>query len=327
MLRMMRRSCLILALALPLAPTAHAAGAAPQKSAAEQLREVDTSTRAAIVLIDSLIAVPEWAKTAQLTPEGYAIHRASVLACLERLDKLAQLDEESGGATWHSALRWQGVANSDPSGDQTARIAFDEIATFLGTYLEGPYARDHSNDPRLIKMLAPTEDAYLTPITKAAIDGSLTRLKHYQIKMGPESVPLNYLEAALYMGLQRLPGFGPSVENGPGPLEPVASYTALYSTVREKKLVGTSMVEFGVRHYQFGDAWGQGGMKGLLRPRWFALGLAVAPRVEGPLQLPFGSGTRYGGFFAWGDLKVAVVRGDDTRVLVTRQLQFMKNLF
>src|SRR5205085_7436920 len=127
----------------------------------------------------------------------------------------------------------------------------DLVTNFVGSYYRECLGRD-SMAVRL-EAIERVQDALL----RRALDRANERLRRYEIKFGSRSVPLNWVELGLYqMAFQRLPGFGPSVTKGPGPWEPVASYSPAYATLRNEKPVGAALLELGTRHYNFWKGWG-----------------------------------------------------------------------
>ena len=153
------------------------------------------------------------------------------------------------------------------------------------------------------------------------------RLSRYERKFGPGSAQLNALEVGIAYLLQDRKGFGYGPDDGPGPLEVVASYTTTYFSYVEEEFQVVSAFEFGLRHYNFGNAWGNGGFRGYLNPGHWSAGMVVASEKDGPLAWPWSGESRTGGFIAWGDLKVAYVGGTNSRWLVSKQFQILPLTF
>jgi hypothetical protein len=86
------------------------------------------------------------------------------------------------------------------------------------------------------------------------------------------------------------------------------------------------VMELGVRRYLW-SAGGDGVLAGVLHPRHVAIGAVVAGDTDGALGSPFRGSSRFGGFVAWGDFKVAILGGAQSRVLLTRQLQIIPFVF
>lgn len=156
-----------------------------------------------------------------------------------------------------------------------------------------------------------------------SIANSVAILRKYERKFGPDSARLNGPEVLLNYGLQRVRGFGPNGDGEPGPFEAIASYSPTYITYAAGEAQMVSVSEFGLRRYFFGAHWGAAGWKGLLRPAFLTFGVAVAGEEDGALKWPWKGDARLGGFFSWGELKVAYVVGDDQRFMVSRQFQLV----
>lgn len=178
-----------------------------------------------------------------------------------------------------------------------------------------------------------TTDALLQPVTQLqeaqlqiSLNESIERLRRYERKFGPGSAPLNGPEILLNYLLQRAPGFGPHA-NGPGPLEAVLSYSSAYLTFKNQEPAAVSILEIGLRHYNFGAGWGGSGFAGYLKPGYFTFGLAIAGEKDGAFTWPFRGKERLGAFFSWGDIKVAYLGGNDSRWLLSRQFQFVPLIF
>jgi hypothetical protein len=163
---------------------------------------------------------------------------------------------------------------------------------------------------------------------REARDRALGRLARYARKLGPQSPKLNAIEVLLNYSAQRwVPGFAPSVERGPSPLEVIAAYVPAYGTVAGGRAVTVSSSEFGLRHYLFGPKWGATGWKALIRPAYVSAGAIVANDRSGAISWPWDGRSRVGGFVGWGETKVAYVHGRRGRFLVTRQVQFIPFAF
>ncbi len=158
------------------------------------------------------------------------------------------------------------------------------------------------------------------------IAGALTKL---QAKLGFSFGGDEFaLEVGVNFLLQRVPGFYPTDEKGPGPLEVVASYDAAYLTVVDEEPELISTAGFGIRYYLLGDGWGEeDGLTGFLKPGYFSLGVLIVPEEDGALVWPWWGEERLGGFFTWGELKLAYVGGDEDRFMVGRELQMIPWLF
>lgn len=158
-----------------------------------------------------------------------------------------------------------------------------------------------------------------------------TRLDRYQVKYGPGSARLNFLEVGLNAVLQATPWFRPNRE-GPSPNEILLGYDTAWGTVARDKAQAVSTLEIGWRRYDLD--WREGGRRGwsaLLRPRYVSGGLAIAEVRDGALRWPLNRAadrtTRLGPFLSLGDLKLAFLFGSESRFLISRQVQILPNLF
>lgn len=176
------------------------------------------------------------------------------------------------------------------------------------------------------QILAPVTAFQLEELS-ISINNSIRVVRMYERKFGPNSARLNGAETILNYGLQRVRWFGPNDDGEPGPLEAIASYSPTYMSYVDGKAVMVSASEIGLRRYFFGDHWGRRGIKGLMRPAFATLGLAVAGEKDGALQWPWQGDSRLGGFVSWGELKVAYVAGENRRLMVSRQFQIVPWVF
>lgn len=160
-----------------------------------------------------------------------------------------------------------------------------------------------------------------------AMEQARNRLGRYERKFGPESVRLNAIEVGIAYLLQDVRGFHYDLDDGPGPLEVVASYTTTYLSRAEEEFRIVSAFEFGLRHYNFGDGWGRDGFRGYLLPGHLSFGMVIAGEKDGPLVWPGSGESRAGAFVAWGDVKLAYVSGPNAKWLVARQFQIFPLAF
>ncbi len=160
-----------------------------------------------------------------------------------------------------------------------------------------------------------------------ALRQAIERLRRYERKFGPGSVQLNVIEVGIAYMLQGVRGFGYHPDEGPGPLEVVASYSTTYFSYADEDVQIVSGAEFGLRYYYFGDDWGRGGLRGYLKPGHVSAGVVVAGAKDGPLVGPWSGESRVGVFGAWGDLKVAWIGGANSRWLLTKQFQILPFIF
>ncbi len=202
--------------------------------------------------------------------------------------------------------------------DRVRQIANDYIYESLSTAV-GDAAAD--------EIFQPLTD-YHRAILSESLGHNLEKMRRFEKKFGPRAPRLNALEVGVNFLLQRVPGFYPTDEKGPGPLEVVASYDAAYLTVVDEEPELISTAGFGIRYYLLGDGWGEeDGFTGFLKPGYFSLGVLVAPEEDGVLVWPWQGEERLGGFFTWGELKLAYVGGDEDRFMVSREFQTIPWLF
>jgi hypothetical protein len=206
----------------------------------------------------------------------------------------------------------------------------DSLLWFYGSYLEDPIAE--WPDTALRDGIESRVQQVRHALLLRAQEEGLARLRRYEIKYGPGSPRLNVAEVLLNAGLQRLSLFGPG-PRGPSPWEALLAYSTSYVTVDDHgEAKAVSVLEAGLRRYTFGWApqetrlWLR-----LLRPRYGSAGVAMAEARDGALRWPLRGAseksTRVGPFLTWGDYKVAVLLGGESRWLVSRQVHLLPNLF
>jgi hypothetical protein len=158
---------------------------------------------------------------------------------------------------------------------------------------------------------------------------ALERLRAFEVKYGPGSPTLNVVEILENFWLQRYPPFKPGA-HGPSPWEVVSLYSTTYLTTVEGAATFVSVVELGLRHYNFSyDPEVKTGLRSYLTPRYWNAAFVIGDGEDGALRLPFRRAPRFGGSLSWGDMKVAYLHGDGQRwrLLVSRQLQVLPHLF
>ncbi len=175
-------------------------------------------------------------------------------------------------------------------------------------------------------VLAPFDQLHVVLLEQSLAE-SLERIRRYEVKFGPRSARLNLIEVGLNYGFQWFPGFGPNDAGDPGPLEVIAAYSSYYLTTDEDDPTVVSSAEAGLRFYFFGESWGGDGWAGYFKPNHASAGLLVANRSDGALQSPFADEPRFGAFLGWGGLKVGYLLGDESRIIVSREVQFVPWLF
>ncbi|MCK4511002.1 hypothetical protein KAW64_04645 [bacterium] len=207
--------------------------------------------------------------------------------------------------------------------DRVSQIANVEMEELLSEKIDSGEIDDEAVD----EMYKPLTD-YQRSILSASLKRDLEKMRRFEKKFGPRAPRLNALEVGLNFVCQRLPGFYPTDEAGPGPFEIVASYDPAFLTVVEEKPELISTAGFGIRYYLFGDGWGEEeGLAGMLKPGYFSLGVLVAPEEDGALLWPWQGESRIGGFATWGNLKVAYIGGDEDRYMVSREFEAIPWLF
>jgi hypothetical protein len=118
--------------------------------------------------------------------------------------------------------------------------------------------------------------------------------------------------------------------DGPSAYEVVAGYSTTYATIAHDKASSVSVLELGLRRYNFSyDDGAKTSLAAYLKPRYFSFGLAVAPPNDGALRWPLYGKSRLGPFFTWGDYKLGYLGGADPdwRLIVSRQFQLLPGLF
>lgn len=164
-------------------------------------------------------------------------------------------------------------------------------------------------------------------LREGAMNQSLERLRRYEIKFGPGSPQLNGLEVATNYIAQRAPLFGPNSDGFPGPFELVSSYAPTYIFYTDKPRAA-SVAEFGLRMYNFSAAGDSTSWRRrLLRPRYWAAGVAVLNEREETLAWPWEGDARTGPFINWGPLRVAYIVEGRNRLLVSRNVQLIPLVF
>jgi hypothetical protein len=163
---------------------------------------------------------------------------------------------------------------------------------------------------------------------KARLAWDMESLRRLERKYGPGSAKLNALEVGAAYLLQRTSAFGINDQGRPGPFEAVIAYVPAYLSQSEGKVRLIGVAETGLRQYIFKNGWGSvSGRLAFLKPAYLSYGLAWSSQSDDPMQRPWHGASRSGVFFGWGSLKVAVLRGDGTRFLITQQFQLVPWVF
>jgi hypothetical protein len=181
---------------------------------------------------------------------------------------------------------------------------------------------------RIDSTLTPTRQ--LEDLTQAlAFERAQQRLNRYDIKYGPGAPPLNGVEVVVNYLLQGVPGFGPG-EDGPGPLEFVASYSTTGATNTNAQLKGVRLISssrFGVRVYDFGHTRSGKSILGALVPTDYSIGWSAIAGANAPLQSPLAKSLRGGVFVGLGALYGAYTRVGGNQVVVGLSQQLLPFTF
>jgi hypothetical protein len=200
------------------------------------------------------------------------------------------------------------------------------LKRFYATFLRKSIERYTDTEAQSIRDAV---DAFLDAQLAVAQSEALRRLHGFEVKYGPGSATLNFAEVVENFYFQRLPTFRPGM-NGPSPWEVVSAYSTTYITSAEGQAKGMSVIEVGLRHYNFGyDPDAKHGLTDYLVPRYWTAAFAIGDGEDGALRWPLSGKPRFGGALSWGDLKVAYLfdTGDRWRLLVSRQIQLIPHLF
>jgi len=170
---------------------------------------------------------------------------------------------------------------------------------------------------------------------KESINQSREKLGRYQKKYGPNSARLNLAESAFNFFVFRNVALFRTGDDGPGPLEFIASYSTAYVTAYDAKaqkmakdLPVVSAFELGLRYYFLGKGWGEEGFwNGIKRPGYVTAGLMTAGDTPGFLIWPLRGKQSYGVFASWGGLKAGYMGGNEHRIVLSRQFQIVPYLF
>ncbi|MEP7383338.1 MAG: hypothetical protein ABI910_16740, partial [Gemmatimonadota bacterium] len=161
---------------------------------------------------------------------------------------------------------------------------------------------------------------------QVSIAQSLEKLNRFERKYGPDSPRLNIVEVGLNYVAQWVPLFKPNAEGWPSRFEVVTSYVPLYLTVVDSRARPVTVAELGLRGYLWRRGWG-GSEGGALRPGYISFGVALAGDRDGAFVSPLKGTRRVGGYFGWGETKLAILGGKERRLLLTRQFQMVPWVF
>jgi hypothetical protein len=282
-----------------------------------QLAELVSATRATILKLPA----------EQRTPDDVALLRGP----MDRL--LACSLQETPAPRAAVSRAWEGSFESSRrslASPQALRADAREI--LLWWHEGGARERMRTEVPaELFERADNAVEAYNDALLEDAIRLVSRRLDRYEVKYGPGSPKLNFVEVGLNTALQGTAWFKPNHE-GPSPNELLVSYSTAWVTVTEDEAKAVSTLELGWRRYNLDWRSGErAGWSAMLRPRYVAIGLVAAEQRDGALRWPLNSvsakETRLGPYLTFGDLKVAYLFGPESRLLVSKQVQFLPNLF
>jgi len=284
-------------------------------------------------LIQSARASARIARFADTMPQQFerlerqldALARVSLdSVSISAVARASMASRESGRASFLRVARWNSsetVALLTPGEgaaiDSVARITLQ----FLPELLELRVSADSTD-----ALLAPIRTFNRARLTESLAQ-SLEKLRRYERKFGPTSPKLNAAEVALNFVAQSVPPFRPSADGWPSAFEVIASYVPTYLTEHDGRVQAWTVLEAGIRRYSFGEGWGEGGWAGVLRPGHVSAGVAIVNGGAGAMREPWRGDNQVGAFVAWGSAKIAVVRGEGPRVLITRQVQLIPFVF
>jgi hypothetical protein len=174
-----------------------------------------------------------------------------------------------------------------------------------------------------------------TRVLQMARDANTEKLRRYEIKYGPRSPRLNLAEVGLnYVAQLAVPGFRPSADKGPSPLELVASYKTTDLTAAKNdsadltvRLVSTG--QLGLRVYRFNGTCGTGNwvVANLVHPCQSSGGFFVMGPRDATLLRTWGSDSRAGVYVARGNYHAGYVFGGARRVVVGTGVQIVPFVF
>jgi hypothetical protein len=331
--RMIRSTILILALTLQL--TVAVSVVAQETDCAQGSRDLNAMVSLLIEASrgsDFEAAQPDWAQSLEESATLIDLSGAGSLT----FEQVAQITA-SQGASYKERLRWNREALAvDPRYAQLSSEAVESMLADVLSAVNWPGEGLKAHLKTRTSMSQTERDKIFCPVNEFhekllvnSLEASFEILRRYEVKFGPKSARLNWAEAAINAFAARAPGFGPDERGWPGPWEIVTAYSSSYVGIKEEEAQVTSVLELGLRHYNFTPGWGENDrFGGLLKPSYFSLGAVVSGNTDGALVAPWRGEERWGAFAAWGSLKVAYLLGDGTdRFLVSKQFQFLPTFF
>ncbi len=302
-------------------------------------RDTQAPVRLLILWAVLILVASAAAKEKPLPESGFAAALASVRAAAAEI-KLAQL-EPAVSVKLEDSLDFLDSADVADgwavAGHDLERMSAadkrEREARLRGSFLfvknvANGFIRRHLDSARQEILLKPL-DAFQARELESALAARMRNLEMLEIKYGPNSAKLNVVEVLVnHFLLRGIPAFGVDAQGSPGPLEMVLSYSTSYVTPAWSRRDGTGILiasacEGGVRYYFLRPGWG----RNALLPAYMAVGGLLAAKEEGVLRNPFAMEPDFGGFLSWGAVKAGIIFGDDTRVMLNRQFQFIPYLF
>lgn len=270
-------------------------------------------------LIRSASAGDSLARFRETSPAAHAFFER-MLARLNRpaLDsvRLQTLAEQRVG--FQTVLRKQHT----PVVTATEAAAIDTLATIMAQTLPGALTPTLGRDATA--RLLDTLEAFNGALRRRSMVESTEKLRRFERKYGKDSPVRNGVEVVLNFAAQWVPLFQPNAEGWPSRVEVIAAYVPTYISVptTEWKSRPVTVAEVGPRLFIWRKGWG-GDKGGVLRPGFVSFGVALAGERDGALNSPFKGTSRFGGFFGWGNAKVAVIGGASPRLLVTHTVHLI----
>lgn len=294
----------------------------------KMLNEIVNSIKSAVEIVDLANTNDSMYRNLQTALDRIEIRISSMNSAKKAIPKtnfrsiskntstpVSTLSKETGDLLFSELNTVIGIANSDDVTDSL--IAKTDYDTYL-------------------KILSPIVIDYQGSIISQNLEKYSESLRRYEMVYGADAPKLNFLETGIYLlFLQRVPGFGPTENEGPGALELILSYNTAYMSVYDTDTKESlppnpvrSMFEIGLRKYFFQKGWGtKSGRAKYLKPAYGALGIVVAGQQKGALAWPLSGKQKYGVFGAWGKIKAAYIFGDNGSILLSKQFATIPYLF
>ena len=285
-----------------------------------QLAELLLATRATI------LELPD----EQRTPDDVEVLRGPMDRLLAFSLQEAPAPRAAVSRAWEANFETSRRSLASP--DSLSLLKRDATAILLWWHRDGARVRMQDKVPKEIFERADNAvEEYNDLLLEGAIKLVSRRLDRYEVKYGPGSPKLNFVEVVLNTTLQGTRWFRPN-HDGPSPNELLLSYSTAWVTATDVEATAVSTLELGWRRYNLNWRSGErAGLGAMLKPRYMAIGLVAAEERDGALRWPLNSvsakSTRLGPYVTFGDLKFAYLFGPESRFLVSKQVQFLPNLF